>query len=65
MGPEFGPLLVSILFGQDYKMDPCVDLVHTGYVRIPDSGSMLRAHGFDLRVCLVPSTNKTISGAFN
>ena len=30
-------------------MCPCSEMVCRGYIRIPDKGSILTAHGFDLR----------------
>ena len=29
-------------------MGPCSEMVWNGYVVVPDSGPILRAHGFDL-----------------
>ena len=33
-------------------MDRFSEMVDNGYVRIPDDGSRLRAHGFDLGMCV-------------
>ena len=30
-------------------MGPCSEMVYNGYVKIPDEGTILRTHGFDLR----------------
>ena len=34
------------------SMDPDSEMVYIGYVMVPDLGPVLRAHGFDLGICV-------------